>query len=224
MELYIDSGDVTQIKAAVASGLVSGVTTNPTLISKSFAGTSTSFEQGLRQIIAILNKEVSHFTVSAEVTAPDAKTMIVQGIKLAKLDPHIVVKIPMTEQGLVAVQALTRKKVRTNVTLVFSANQALLAAKAGAFMVSPFIGRLDDVGQDGMVLINQIRTIFDNYDFRTKILAASIRSPRQVTEAALSGADICTVPYGVFEKLFKHPLTDQGLEQFDKDWAAFTRQ
>jgi len=219
MHLYIDSGDIAEIEQAAKTGLISGVTTNPTLISKSVH--SGTFEQALKKICAIMRKYVKSFTVSAEVTAKDAKGMVREGVKLARIDPAIIIKVPMTPEGMLAVQQFTKKKIRTNVTLIFSANQALLAAKAGAFVVSPFMGRLDDIGQDSTELIEDILTIFDNYDMRTMVLAASIRTPRQVTEAALVGAHIATLPATIFHKLYTHPLTDQGIAAFDRDWEKF---
>jgi transaldolase len=219
LKLYIDSGNIEEIEKAAATGMVDGVTTNPTLISREH----TSFEDLLLQIVAILKKYSSDFTVSGEVTAKKTKDIVEQGLKLAALDSHIIVKVPLTEEGIKAVRIFSQKGIRTNVTLVFSAAQALLAAKAGAYIVSPFLGRVDDMGEDDDVLMEEIRHIYDNYGFKTKILVASIRSPLQIKHAAYLGMDIATMPYSVFSKLFKHPLTDTGLAQFDADWEAYQR-
>jgi transaldolase len=192
------------------TGLVDGVTTNPTLIAKS--------GRPMLEVIAEICSLVEG-PVSAEVAAVDAKTMLAEGRKLAQVATNVVVKVPLTREGLVATAEFAAEGIQTNVTLCFSAAQALLAAKAGATYVSPFIGRLDDHGADGMDLITEIRAIYDNYDFDTEILAASIRSPAHVTQAALAGADCATIPPDVFQALFKHPLTERGLQQFMADWA-----
>ena len=210
MKFFVDTADVEEIRELVPTGLVDGVTTNPSLVMKS--------GRDFREVVA----EICGFVdgpVSAEVTATDSAQMIVEGKSLAQIDDNVCVKLPLTFEGLIACKALTGEGIKTNVTLCFSANQALLAAKAGATFVSPFIGRLDDINLDGMELIREMRVIFDNYDFRTEILAASIRSANHVKEAALVGADVATVPPGVIKNLVKHPLTDKGLEAFLSDWA-----
>lgn len=211
MQIFLDTTDIAVLKEAASTGLVDGVTTNPTLIAKSGRPILTV----IAEICAIVEGPVS-----AEVAALDAPTMIVEGKKLAAIAPNVVVKVPLTKQGLIATAAFTEAGINTNVTLCFSAVQAMLAAKAGATFVSPFIGRLDDQGADGMGLIAEIRTVFDNYGFDTNILAASIRTPGHVKESALAGADCATIPPGVFNELFKHPLTEKGLEMFMADWAG----
>ncbi|MGZ6038942.1 MAG: fructose-6-phosphate aldolase [Phenylobacterium sp.] len=210
MQLFLDSTDVAAIKDLAATGLVDGVTTTPTLIAK--AG------RPMAQVIAEIC-EVVEGPVSAEVAAQDTAGMLDEGRKLAGIAPNVVVKVPLTRDGLIACREFAHEGISTNVTLCFSAAQALLAAKCGASFISPFIGRLDDVGADGMDLIVEIRAIYDNYDFDTEILAASIRTPTHVTTAALAGADCATIPPDVFNALFKHPLTERGLDQFMKDWA-----
>ncbi len=210
MKFFVDTADVAEIKALNDTGLVDGVTTNPSLIMKSG-----------RDIIEV-TKEICSIVkgpVSAEVTATDYDGMMKEAKVLAKIAKNICIKLPLTMDGLKACKALTDKGHQTNVTLCFSANQALLAAKAGATYVSPFIGRLDDIGLDGMELIEEIRTIFDNYDFKTQILAASIRTVNHVKEAALIGADVITAPPATLRALVKHPLTDKGLSDFLADWA-----
>lgn len=209
MKFFIDTANIEQIRSVNELGILSGVTTNPSLIAKE----GVHFHDRLREI----TKEVSG-SVSAEVIAEDSKGMIEEGKELAKIAPNITVKIPMTLEGLKAVKALSEEKIETNVTLIFNANQALLAARAGATYVSPFLGRLDDIGHDGMDLIATISAMFEQHEISTEIIAASIRHPLHVTEAALNGAHIATIPYGVIEQLVHHPLTDQGIEQFLKDW------
>lgn len=209
MKFFIDTADMNEIRAANLRGWVDGVTTNPTLIAKS----GRNFHEVIKEIC----KEVSG-PVSAEVIATESAAMYAEGRDLAKLASNVVVKIPMTEEGLVAVRRLTADGIKTNVTLVFSAVQALLVAKAGATMVSPFVGRLDDIGQNGMELIGQICQIYQNYDFKTEILVASIRHPIHLTESAMMGADIATIPYKVMQQLCSHPLTDKGLKSFMDDW------
>ena len=211
MQLFLDTTDTRVLADLAATGLVDGVTTNPTLIAKS--------GRPMLEVIAEICGLVEG-PVSAEVAAMDADTMLAEGRKLAAIAPNIVVKVPLTRDGLVATAAFAREGVQTNVTLCFSAAQALLAAKAGASYISPFIGRLDDIGEDGMNLIAEIRAIYDNYDFDTEILAASIRSPEHVRDAAINGADCATIPPTVFEALFKHPLTEKGLDQFMSDWKG----
>jgi transaldolase len=210
MKFFIDTADVSEITAANELGLVDGVTTNPSLVAKS----GRDFHEVLKEIIALVDGPIS-----AEVVATDAAGMISEGEELAKLDPgKIVIKLPITEEGLKATKALSQKGFKTNLTLIFSPLQALLAAKAGATYVSPFVGRLDDIGHEGMESVDQIRAIFDNYGFATEIIVASVRSPQHVLQAGLMGADICTIPYSVMLQLAKHPLTDIGLEKFLADW------
>ncbi len=210
MKFFIDTADVAEIRAAHDLGLVDGVTTNPSLVAKS----GRDFQEVLKEIVSIVDGPIS-----AEVIALDADGMLREGRELARIDPkNIVVKVPMTAEGLKATRIFSAEGIRTNVTLVFSPLQALLAAKAGATFVSPFIGRLDDVGHDGMEGIEQIRTIFDNYGYETEIIVASVRSPLHVLRAALVGADVCTIPFAVIMQLAKHPLTDIGIEKFLADW------
>lgn len=218
MKIYLDTGNVEQIKFAADTLLIDGVTTNPTLIAKE----KRDFKQVLKEISSIMKKTQNDFTLSAEVTnIESSKDMIAQAKELIKIDKHIIIKIPMTFEGLKAVKELSKLNIRTNVTLIFSANQALLAAKAGAWCVSPFIGRLDDCGQDGLNLIAEIKQIFTNYNFKTNILAASIRNPQTVLECAKIGADIVTIPFNVFEQLPKHSLTQNGIAQFESDWENY---
>ncbi len=211
MKFFIDTANIDEIKEANELGILDGVTTNPTLVAKE----GVDFHERLREITA----EVSS-SVSAEVIAEDAESMIQEGRELAKIAPNITIKIPMTLEGLKAVKVLSEEKIETNVTLIFSANQALLAARAGATYVSPFVGRLDDIGHDGMDLIATISEIFTLHQIDTEIIAASIRHPLHVTEAALHGAHIATVPYKVLKQLVHHPLTDKGIAQFNADWEA----
>ena len=210
MQLFLDTTDTKVLADLAATGLVDGVTTNPTLIAKS--------GRPMLEVIAEICGLV-HGPVSAEVAATRADDMLAEGRKLAAIAPNIVVKVPLTRDGLMATSEFAREGISTNVTLCFSAAQALLAAKAGASYISPFIGRLDDHGSDGMSLIGDIRAIYDNYGFETEILAASIRTPEHVRDAAIHGADCATIPPSVFEALFKHPLTERGLDQFLSDWA-----
>ncbi|HEY4600781.1 MAG TPA: fructose-6-phosphate aldolase [Cerasibacillus sp.] len=209
MKFFIDTANMEDIRRANTLGVLSGVTTNPSLVAKE----GVSFHDRLKEI----TEEVSG-SVSAEVIKEDADGMIKEGKELAQIAPNITVKIPMTLEGLKAVKALTQLGIKTNVTLIFNANQALLAARAGATYVSPFLGRLDDIGHTGMTLVKTIADIFDRHKIETEIIAASIRHPLHVTEAALNGAHIATVPYKVLEQLVKHPLTDQGIEKFLQDW------
>lgn len=209
MKFFIDTANIEDIRAANALGILAGVTTNPSLVAKE----GVSFHDRLREI----TEEVSG-SVSAEVIAEDAEGMIEEGKELAAIAPNITVKVPMTLEGLKAVKAFSDLNIKTNVTLIFNANQALLAARAGASYVSPFLGRLDDIGQDGMQLIATISEIFDVHDIKTEIIAASIRHPLHVTDAALNGAHISTIPYNVLAQLVKHPLTDSGIERFLADW------
>jgi transaldolase len=209
MQFFLDTGNVDEIKQALEWGILDGVTTNPTLIAK----TGRPFMEVVKEILQLVDGPVSLETVSR-----DAKGMVEEGRKLAELGDNVVVKIPMTPEGIIAVQELESEGIPTNVTLVFSPTQALIAAKAGATFVSPFVGRLDDISSEGMKLIRDVKTIFDNYDFDTQIIVASVRHPMHVLEAALIGADICTMPFEVMKKLFQHPLTDKGIELFLKDW------
>lgn len=209
MKFFIDTANIEDIRLANELGILSGVTTNPSLVAKE----GISFHERLKEI----TQEVSG-SVSAEVIAEDAEGMIEEGKELAKIAPNITVKVPMTLEGLKAVKVFTELDITTNVTLIFNPNQALLAARAGATYVSPFIGRLDDIGQEGMNLVYSIAQIFESHNINTKIIAASIRNPVHVTDAALNGAHIATIPYKVLEQLIKHPLTDQGIEQFLTDW------
>lgn len=210
MKFFVDTAVIDDIKALLPSGLVDGVTTNPSLIMKS----GRDFREVVAEICGLVDGPVS-----AEVTALEADKMISEGKSLAGIADNVCVKLPLTMDGLVACKALTGEGIKTNVTLCFSANQALLAAKAGATFISPFIGRLDDINIDGMDLIREIRIIYDNYDFRTEILAASIRSANHVKESAIAGADVATVPPDVLKGLANHPLTDKGLKAFLDDWA-----
>ncbi len=211
MKFFIDTADVKEIREAHALGLVDGVTTNPSLIAKS----GRKFKDVIKEIVSIVDGPIS-----AEVISLDAPGMIKEGKELAKIHKNIVVKLPMTPEGLKACKALTDKGIKTNVTLIFTAMQALLAAKAGATYVSPFVGRLDDISQDGMGIIEDIRTIFDNYGYMAEIIVASVRNPIHVLDSALIGADIATIPYSVMIQLAKHPLTDAGIEKFLKDWES----
>jgi transaldolase len=211
MKFFVDTADVAAIRELDALGLVDGVTTNPSLVRKS----GRDFLQVIREIC-----EVTPGPVSAEVVATEAEAMIEEGRKLAQLAKNIAVKVPLTWDGLRACRVLTGEGRMVNVTLCFSPNQALLAAKAGATFISPFVGRLDDINLDGIELIRDIRTIYDNYDFKTQILAASIRSANHVTQSALAGADVVTAPPDVLKALAAHPLTDKGLAAFLKDWQS----
>jgi len=209
MKFFLDTANIQEIRDAASTGILDGITTNPTLISKE----ANSFEDQLLKICALVNGPVS-----AETVSRDAAGMVEEGRHLAKLHPNIVVKCPMTKEGLKATKTLSDERIRVNVTLVFSAPQAIMAAKAGAYFVSPFVGRLDDIGENGMQLIETIVAIFNNYDFKTEVLVASVRHPIHIVQAGLVGADICTMPAKVFDQLMKHPLTDKGVEQFLKDW------
>ena len=210
MKLFLDTANIDEIKKAADMGIISGVTTNPSLIAKEGRG---AYEV-VREICNIVDGPISG---EVKATTSDAYGMIAEGEKIASLHENMVVKIPMTEEGLKAVKVLSSEGIKTNVTLIFTPNQALLAANAGAAYVSPFIGRLDDTSEDGMEIVRTISEIFDIYDYETKIIAASIRTPLHVTNAALAGADIATVPYKVIMQMIKHPLTDQGIEKFIKD-------
>lgn len=211
MKFFIDTANIDEIKEIHSLGVLSGVTTNPSLVAKE----KVPFEERLKEITSIVTGPVS-----AEVISLDAEGMIEEGRKLATIAPNITIKVPMTMEGLKAVSQFSKDHIKTNVTLVFSANQALLAARAGATYVSPFVGRLDDIGYDGLNLISDIANIFGIHGIQTEIIAASIRHPQHVMEAALRGAHIATVPYKVFKQLINHPLTDQGIEKFLADWKA----
>ncbi len=209
MKFFIDSADVKDIRTANDMGVIDGVTTNPSLLAKVGRG----LEETIKEICSIVDGPIS-----AEVVSLTGPEMIAEGGKLAKIHPNVVVKIPMGTEGMKAVKKLTADGIRTNVTLCFSANQALLAAKAGATYISPFVGRLDDISQDGMGLIKEIVTIYKNYGFKTQVLVASVRHPVHVLQSALIGADVCTVPLNVIQQLAQHPLTDAGLKKFLADW------
>ncbi|MGI6065490.1 MAG: fructose-6-phosphate aldolase [Bacillota bacterium] len=211
MEIFIDSANITEIREAQALGVISGVTTNPSLIAKE----GRNFQQVVKEITALVDG-----SISAEVISLESAGMIEEARELVKIHPNIVIKIPMSGEGLKATKVLSEEKVKVNMTLIFSVNQALLAAKAGAYFVSPFVGRLDDAGQEGMKLIEEIVTVFDNYRFSTKIIVASVRHPMHVAQAALLGADIATVPYKVIMQMLKHPLTDAGINKFLSDWET----
>lgn len=213
MKFFIDTANLEEIKKANDMGVICGVTTNPSLIAKE----GRDFQQVIREIAAIVDGPISG---EVKATTVDAENMIREGREIAAIHPNMVVKIPMTEEGLKAVKALSAQGIRTNVTLVFSANQALLAARAGASYVSPFLGRLDDISQPGIQLVQTISKIFHTYGLRTEIIAASIRHPVHVTDCALAGADIATVPYKVIAQMVKHPLTDQGIAKFQADYRA----
>ena len=209
MQFFIDTADVGEIRKALDMGLCDGVTTNPSLVAK----TGRPFHEVLKEILSLVRGPVS-----AEVTAVDSEGMLKEARAYARLADNVVVKIPLILEGLRAVKALTSEGIRTNVTLCFSPTQALLAAKAGATYVSPFVGRLDDVSEEGMALIGQILEIYRNYDFSTQVLVASVRNPMHVVQAARMGADVATMPFGVLEQIAKHPLTDIGLKKFLSDW------
>lgn len=211
MKIFLDTADIAEIQRAAEAGLIDGITTNPSLLAQVAGGREP------KEIFLEICKVVDG-PVSAEVVAVDAAGMIAEGERLAAIHDNIVVKVPLTEDGLRACRALRSKGIRVNVTLCFSTTQALLAAKAGATYISPFVGRLDDVGHDGMDLIEEIRDVYDQYGIGTEILAASLRHPKHVLEAMLIGADCSTIPPKVLYQLLKHPLTDKGLEQFLADW------
>jgi len=214
VKLFIDTANVEEIRKANDMGVICGVTTNPSLIAKE----GRIFEEVVKEITSIVDGPIS-----AEVISLDSEGMVREGVELSKLHKNIIIKIPMTIEGLKAVKILDKENIKTNVTLIFSASQALLAAKAGASYVSPFVGRLDDISTDGMELISEIVDIFNNYNINTEIIAASIRHPMHVTKAARLGCHIATVPYKVIMQMTKHPLTDKGIEQFLKDWETVPR-
>jgi len=209
MKFFIDTANVTEIKEAVALGMVDGVTTNPSLIARE----KRPFEEIIQEIASLVDGPIS-----AEVISLEAEGMVKEGRKLAKIHNNIVIKVPMTPDGLKATRVFAAEGIKTNVTLVFSATQALLAAKAGAAYASPFVGRLDDISLTGMDLISDIMTIYDNYGYTTEVIVASVRNPTHVLDAALIGAHIATIPYKVILQLAKHPLTDRGIESFLADW------
>ncbi|ACN84429.1 fructose-6-phosphate aldolase [Brachyspira hyodysenteriae] len=213
MKFFIDTANVDEIKKANDMGVICGVTTNPSLIAKE----GRDFKKTIEEITTIVDGPISGEVKATTVKAED---MIAEAREIAKIHKNMVVKIPMTVEGLKAVKVLSKEGIKTNVTLIFSANQALLAARAGATYVSPFIGRLDDISMDGLELIRTISEIFATHAIETEIISASVRHPIHVTECALAGADIATVPYSVIEQMTKHPLTDQGIEKFKKDYEA----
>ena len=215
MQFFLDTANVKEIYEANNLGILDGVTTNPSLVVKE----GRSFKEMLQEICKIVDGPIS-----AEVVSVEADAMVKEGRELAKIHQNIVVKCPLIPEGIKATKQLSSEGIRVNVTLCFSPTQAILAAKAGAWCVSPFIGRLDDVSSDGMALIRQIVTIYKNYDYKTLVLVASVRHPQHVVESALAGGHICTMPYGVFQSLFKHPLTDAGLKRFLEDWKAKGQQ
>lgn len=215
MKIFIDTANLDQIKEINSWGILDGVTTNPTLVAKE----GCDFETRVRDICQVVDGPIS-----AEAVSMEAEGMIKEARQLSKIHKNIIVKIPMTSEGLKAVKVLSEEGIKTNVTLVFSPNQALLAAKAGATYVSPFVGRLDDISHDGMALVRDIVTIFRNYGFKTQVIAASMRHPVHVTEAALAGAHVATVPYDVLKKMLKHNLTDEGIQKFLKDWEKVPKK
>jgi len=210
LKIFVDTADIEKIRELAEMGVIDGVTTNPTLVSKQSGKT---FSQMLKEIASIVDGPIS-----AETVSPDAEGMIKEGEELSKIHKNIIIKVVNTPEGLKAVRALTKKGLKTNVTVTFSANQALLAAKAGATYISPFIGRLDDIGEDGMQVVRDIVWIYKNYDYKTQVLVASIRHPMHVLEAARIGAHVVTCPPEIIEKMFKHPLTDIGIAKFNEDW------
>lgn len=215
MKLFLDTANVNEIREAAALGVISGVTTNPTLIAKE----GRDFKETILEITTIVDGPIS-----AEVVSLDAQGMVKEAMEIASWHPNIVIKIPMTWEGLKAVKELNKNGVKTNVTLIFSPSQALLAAQAGATYVSPFIGRFTDISQDGIALVSDIVDIFTLHDIKTKVIAASIRTPMDVVNAAKAGADIATVPYKVLEQMVKHPLTDIGIQRFLEDWKKVPKK
>jgi transaldolase len=209
MKIFLDTADIAQIEALLDTGMIDGVTTNPSLIAKS----GGDIKQTIAKICDLVDGPVS-----AEVTATDVDTMMAEADVLSAIAPQVAVKVPLTKEGLIVCRRLSERDIMVNVTLCFSAGQALLAAKAGASFISPFVGRLDDLGADGMNLIADICTIYDHYDFDTQILVASARNPQHVVDAALLGADVITLPPAIIDQLYKHPLTDKGLSAFLEDW------
>jgi transaldolase len=215
MKFFIDTANIQEIKEGLALGMVDGVTTNPSLVARE----KKDFNRVIQEILAVVDGPVS-----LEVISLDANGMLREGKKLAKLGPQVVIKVPMTTEGLKATRIFASEGIRVNQTLIFSPVQALMAAKAGAAYVSPFVGRLDDVAHDGMEIVDQILTIYHNYGFDTEVIVASVRHPRHVLEAALMGADIATIPFKVIAQLAKHPLTDNGIEAFLNDWKKVPKK
>ncbi|TRZ66020.1 fructose-6-phosphate aldolase [bacterium] len=215
MRIFIDTANLKEIKEASDMGLLDGVTTNPSLVAK----------EGHKDFKTMLEKicEIVDGDISAEVVSTDCEGILREGRELAKINKNIVIKVPLIKEGLKAVKTFNSEGIKTNVTLCFSPSQALLAAKAGAYLVSPFVGRLDDISQNGMELISQIRQIYDNYGYPTQILVASIRHPLHFVDSCMIGADVCTMPFKVIEQLAKHPLTDIGLEKFLADWKKLNK-
>ncbi len=216
MKIFIDTANTDEIREAASWGVLSGVTTNPSLIAKE----GKEFKSVVKEITEIADASPSNIaSISAEVLSDDAEGMIAEAHELVKIHDVITIKVPMTEEGIKAVSILSKEGIKTNVTLIFSPNQALLAARAGASYVSPFVGRMDDIANDGAGLVAEIAEIFEIYGIETEIIAASIRTPKDVTECAKAGSDIATIPFAVLKKMFKHPLTDKGIQQFKDDWA-----
>jgi transaldolase len=213
MKLFIDSADLNEIRKAVSLGVIDGVTTNPTHMAKAVKNTGNTTEEVLREICSIIDGPIS-----AEALSTESEAMIREARQLAGIHPNIVIKLPITEEGLKAVNVLSKEGIKTNVTLIFSPAQALMAAKVGATYISPFVARLDRVGQVGIQVVSEIVTIFKNYQMKTEVIVASLTNPRWVVDAALLGADIATIPYDTFDFLVKHPMTDIGIEQFLNDW------
>lgn len=212
MKLFLDTADIEEIRTVARWGVLDGVTTNPTLFAKT---SGRSYDEVLAEICTITSGPVS-----AEVVADDLEGMLREGRHFAKIADNIVVKVPMTETGLEAISAFKAEGIRTNCTLIFTANQGLLAAKAGAYLLSPFVGRLDDINEEGMIVIRELSDIVNMHGLESEVLAASIRHPRHVTDSALAGAHVATLPFKVFQQMVRHPLTDRGIDQFKKDWAA----
>jgi len=215
MKFFIDTANIQEIKDGLALGMVDGVTTNPSLVARE----KKDFDQIIKEILSVVDGPVS-----LEVMSLDAKGMLKEGRKLAKLGSQVVIKVPMTTEGLKATRIFASEGIRVNQTLIFSPVQALMAAKAGAAYVSPFVGRLDDVAHDGMEIVDQIMTIYHNYGFDTEVIVASVRHPRHVLEAALMGADIATIPFNVIAQLARHPLTDKGIDAFLNDWKRVPKK
>lgn len=214
MKLFIDTANINEIREISEWGILAGATTNPSLIAKE----GRDLKEVINEIVSIVDGPIS-----AEVVAENAEDMVKDGEVLAKMHENIVIKIPMTEEGLKAIKVFSKKGIKTNCTLIFSANQALLASRAGATFVSPFVGRMDDIGNAGMTLISEVAQVFDIHGIDTEIIAASIRHPMHVTDAALQGAHISTIPYKVFKQMLKHPLTDIGIDKFNKDWERLNQ-
>jgi transaldolase len=213
VKFFIDTANVDEIREAASFGIVDGVTTNPTLLAREIKHTGKKPHEILKEICEIVDGPVT-----GEATSLDAKGIVKEGKELSKIAKNICIKVPMGKEGIKAIRTLTSEGIMTNATLVFSSNQALLVAKAGATFVSPFVGRLDDIGHTGLEVAEEIIAIYENYDFETEVIVASVRHPLHVRDAALMGADVATIPFNVMEKLFKHPLTDVGIQRFLKDW------